>query len=174
MGPGNRRPSGVNATMEEPLYAFEVAIHRRAHRPESPGGSPLVDAWGTWPTLDVPVDRLAEPMATGFDVAFGRLAALERMFVEADGSFVWVSPGVVWSWQVDGNALERDGRLLLVELRGSCPASAFDPLLACFGWPEEPVMMQLLRPAVFLDETTFRDHASRRGAAGDAAGLRPG
>ena len=161
--------------MEEPLCAFEVAVHRRGHRPADPhGGPPLVDAWGTWPTLEVAADRLSEPMATGFDETIERLALLERMFVEADGSFVWVSPGGTWRWQVDGNALEREGRLLLVELRGSCPATAFDTLLACLGWPREPVMMQLLRPAVFLDERTFRDHASRRGAAGDGAGLRPG
>lgn len=159
--------------MGEVLYAFEVSIHPRGRRPIPGGGRPLVDAWGTWPTLDVAADRPLEPLAVGFDEVLERFTSLERMFVEADGSFVWVSPGTDWRWQVDGNALEMEGRLLLMELRGSCPAAAFDRLLTGLGWPATPVMMQLLRPAVFLDEPTFREHAARRGAAGDGAGLRP-
>jgi len=131
------------------------------------------DAWGTWETLAVPRDQLAVPMAIGFDDAISRLGELERLYVEPDGSFVWTSRREGLRWQVDGNLFDKDGRVLLVDLKGSCPAAEFDRLLAGFGWPEQAVMMQLVRPAVFLDEATFRRHAHARGIAGDGETLRP-
>ena len=153
------------------LYAFEITLHARPAEVRSAGTH--VDAWGEWPTLDVPRDALAAAFARGFDAAFERLAELERMFAEPDGSFVWTSPREGLSWQVDGNAFEREGRVLLVDLRGSCPPEAFDRLLEAFGWPAQHVMMQLVRAAVFLDEATFRQHALRRGEIGDGQTLRP-
>lgn len=156
----------------EELYAFEITLHALP-ADAAPGGSHR-DAWGEWPILEVPRAALTIPMAIGFDDAFGRLAVLERMYAEPDGSFVWSSPREGLSWQVDGNAFERDGRVLLVDLAGSCPAAAFDGLLAAFGWPGQPMMMQLVRAAVFLDEGTFRRHALARAAAGDGLRLRPG
>lgn len=156
---------------EPPLYAFDITLHARPAEARESGAH--VDAWGTWPTLVVPREALAVPFRVGFDTALERLAALERMFAEPDGSFVWTSPRVGLAWQVDGNAFDRDGHALLCDLRGSCPPAEFDRLLAAFGWPAEPVMMQLVRPAVFLDEATFRRHALRRGAVGDGKALRP-
>lgn len=158
----------------EPCYAFDITLHGRDLERIGPhDGPPHVDAWGAWPTLAVPHEALAVPMATGFDDAFSRLERLERMFAEPDGSFVWTSPREGPSWQVDGNAFEKEGRVLLVDLKGSCPPREFDRLLAAFGWPAEPLMMQLVRPAVFLDEATFRRHALARGKAGDGESLRP-
>jgi len=157
---------------EDEPYAFEITLHGRP--PEVAGHAGLhVDALGTWPTLGVSHDQLAVPMASGFDAAFSRLAELERMYVEPDGSFVWTSPGDGRWWQVDGNALEMDGRVLLVDLKGSCPRTAFDRLLEGFGWPRQAMMVHLVRPAVFLDEATFRRHAACRGMAGDGLTLRP-
>ena len=153
------------------LYAFDVTIHSRP--PEIRAVGHHVDAWGDWPVLEVPRAALAMPLPSGFDEAIGRLAALERMYVEPDGSFVWTSPREGLWWQVDGNATERDGRLLLVDLRGSCPPAEFDRLLAALGWPAAGVVFQLVRPAVFLDEDTFRRHAMARGTAGDGETLRP-
>jgi hypothetical protein len=112
-------------------------------------------------------------MSVEFDVAIERLGSLDRMYAEPDGSLVWTSPGGGAGWQVDGNAYEKDGRVLHVDLRGSCPAEAFDRLLACFGWPQQRVLVQLLRPGVFLEEEAFRRHALARGAAGDGETLRP-
>jgi hypothetical protein len=63
--------------------------------------------------------------------------------------------------------------VLLVDLKGSCPPREFDRLLEAFGWPGEWMLVQLSRPAVFLDEATFRRHALARGAAGDGENLRP-
>jgi hypothetical protein len=153
------------------LYAFEARLHRRPD--EAPSADSYHDAWGVWPTLAPPRGPLLQPLAVGFDDALARLAALPRLFVEPDGSLVWTSLVAESSWQVDGNLLERDGRVLLVDLKGSCPPEAFDQLLAVFGWPAERVVLELVRPAVFLEEATFRQHASARGATGDGQALRP-
>lgn len=152
-------------------YAFDVSVH--ALSAEAKPARSHRDAWGEWTTLDVPRTSLATPLAMGFDTALDRLAALERMYVEPDGSFVWTSRREGLSWQVDGNAAERDGRVLLIDLRGSCPPDDFDRLLAAWGWPAQALMFQLVRPAVFLDEPTFRRHALARGTVGDGETLRP-
>lgn len=162
--------------MSATLYAFEITLQARAA--EATAGQALTDAWGTWPTLEVPKAALATPLAIGFDAALERLGALERLYAEPDGSFVWACSRTVDGpaagfWQVDGNAAERDGRLLLVDLKGSCPPAEFDRLLEAFGWPAQPVMMQLVRAAAFLDEATFRRHATARGLVGDGQTLRP-
>jgi hypothetical protein len=78
--------------MTSPLYAFEITL--QSQPAEATAGPPLADAWGTWPTLDVPKELLASPMAIGFDAAFERLAAIERLYAEPDGSFVWMSPAL--------------------------------------------------------------------------------
>lgn len=159
-----------------PSYAFEITLQARP--PEATAGPLVTDAWGTWPTLLVPKETLAIPMVVGFDEAIERLAAVERLYAEPDGSFVWAcshdgSPSGRRRWQVDGNAYDRDGRVLLVDLKGSCPPDDFDRLLAAFGWPEQPLMFQLVRAATFLDEPTFRRHAAARGLVGDGETLRP-
>jgi hypothetical protein len=153
------------------LLAFDITLHARAVD-AVPGGS-HTDAWGVWPVLAVPRASWAVPLAISFDDAIARLGAIERLYAEPDGSFVWTSPRDGLAWQVDGNAWERDGRLLLVDLKGSCPEPAFDRLLGACGWPAQPVIMQLVRAAVFLDEPTFRRHALARAEAGDGNRLRP-
>jgi len=161
-------------TANDDIYAFDITLHGRT--PDAAERQPAhthTDVWGVWPALTVLRELLAVPMQIEFDEAFSRLARLERMYAEPDGSFVWTSPGDGPWWQVDGNACEKDGRVLLADLKGSCPAAEFDRLLGAFGWPLQAVMMQLVRPAVFLDEPTFRRHARSRGIAGDGQTLRP-
>jgi hypothetical protein len=161
--------------MKPPLYAFEITLQARPA--DAVAGAPFTDAWGTWPTLAVPREALAVPMAVGFEAALDRLAAIDRLYAEPDGSFVWSCSrdggGDAGWWQVDGNAYDRSGRVLLVDLKGSCPPAEFDRLLGAFGWPEQPVMIQLVRSATFLDEATFRRHAAARGVVGDGETLRP-
>lgn len=153
-------------------YAFEIALHAR---PDGLGaGPPYEDAWGRWATLAVSPEALNTPFAVDFDEALRRLGELERLFVEPDGALLWRAAAVDGVWQVDGNAWERDRRVVRIDLSGTCPAPAFDRLLAACGWPGQAVMVQLLRPAVVLDEPTFRNHAiaRARGLSGEA--LRPG
>ena len=153
------------------LYAFDVTVH--ALPAEARAAGRYRDTRGDWPVLEVPRTALATPLAAGFDDVIDRLAAIDRMYAEPDGSFVWTSPRAGLWWQVDGNLADRNGRVLLVDLRGSCPPAEFDQLLAALGWPGAALMFQLVRPAVFLDEETFRRHALARGTAGDGETLRP-
>ena len=146
------------------MLHFHATLHARA--PDvSPGGAIELRSAATR-TLIVPPAALAHSFALTFEQAVAALERLDRMFVEPDGSFVWVSastaaPGEERRWQLDGNLFDRNGRLLLVDLKGSCPEAELDRLLAAFGWPDMPVLFELTREAVFLDETEFRRYAAR-------------
>jgi hypothetical protein len=50
---------------------------------------------------------------------------------------------------------------LLVDLKGTCDERRFDELLSTLGWPETQLVFELVREAVFVDEATFREYASR-------------
>ena len=155
-------------------FAFEVSLHAMPVTDGPvPAGPPLQDQWGTWPTLALRPEQFSEPLPVNFDEALERLGQLPRCYAEPDGSFVWTSPREGLRWQVDGNLYERDERVLLVDLKGSCPPNEFDQLLACFGVPPAAVVAQLVRSAVSIDEATLRQHALARGRAGDGDSLRP-
>lgn len=164
----------TNIADMDDLYAFDITLHGRVTGAgDQPLPGPHADTWGSWSGLAVSHEALTVPMAIGFEEAIERLSLLERMYAEPDGSFVWTSGRDGRWWQVDGNLFDRNGRVLLADLKGSCPATEFDRLLTAFGWPQQAMMMQLVRPAVFLDEATFRSHARARGIAGDGQTLRP-
>jgi hypothetical protein len=112
--------------------------------------------------LAIAPEMLATRFQVSFEEAGARLEQLERLFFEPDGSFVWASPRSEEAWQIDGNLFDRDGRLLFVDLKGNCPQQKFDQLLSAFGWPDTPVMFQLAREAVFLDEVEFRKFAAHK------------
>jgi hypothetical protein len=92
-------------------------------------------------------------MDCSFEQVVDRLACLPRMFVEPDGSFVWrgsidadaayqnLTPSGHRSttWQLDGMLYDRAGRVLRVELQGTCPRSAWLQLLECLQPPQELV-----------------------------------
>jgi len=155
--------------MTGPALAFEGVVHPLAA--EGPG--PVhTDRFGAWPTLAVPRGGSVAPFTVTFDEALARLADLAGVFTEPDGAVLAVDP-VARAWQVDAQLADLGGCLLTLELKGSCPSAEFDRLLASCGWPATPVMVQLPRDGVFLDETTFRRHAAARWVAGCAQTLRP-
>ena len=139
------------------MIAFEIAIHSRPSGTQP--GPDLVDGHGRWPTL-APAADAPVALPVGGDECLQRLGSLPRLFVEPDGSFVWVGRSDADAWQVDGQVHERDGRVLSIDLKGLCPEPEFDRLLAVVGWPARPVMMQILRAGVFLDENAFREQAA--------------
>lgn len=108
-----------------------------------------------------PAESAAETLAL-FDQTFEEvtdaLSALPRMFIEPDGSFVWVSASEP-AWQLDGVLYDGPGRLWYVELKGRCPETEFNRLLTTLGWPQTYVLFQLVREAALVDEQTFRRHA---------------
>lgn len=140
---------------------FQITIHAR---PAEAKQGPVVELDGKkYRTLDVPPAALGTPFAISFETASEALLALERMFLEPDGSFVWVSAAQERPWQLDGVLYDRAERLLYVDLKGACTPANFDRLLEALGWPETPVMFQLVHEAVFLDEAEFRRYAGLRG-----------
>lgn len=141
------------------MYAFYVSVHARAA--EAAAGEEIDLGGRTVRSLRVVPESLgATTMERSFEAARARLSELERLYCEADGSFVWASPQGEAVWQVDGNLYDRNQRLLFVDLKGTCPPKQFDRLLAALGWPETPLMFQLTREAVFLDEAEFRRFAA--------------
>jgi hypothetical protein len=144
------------------MLSFQATLHARS--PDVTPGISLELRGLTLPTLIVPPAALAHPFAITFEEAAMALESLDRMFVEPDGSFVWVSSQVPGNdkterWQIDGNLFDRNGRLLMVDLKGTCAEVDFDRLLSALGWPTTPVMFQLAREAVFLDEANFGSYA---------------
>jgi hypothetical protein len=145
------------------MLTFQATLHARS--PEVTPGISLDLSGMKLPTLIVPPAALAHSFVMTFEEAALALESLERMFVEPDGSFVWVSPNTPTGsdaterWQIDGNLFDRNGHLLMVDLKGTCAEAEFDRLLGAFGWPTTPVMFQLAREAVFLDEVAFRSYA---------------
>ena len=142
---------------------FQITIHARPA--EAKGGAAVQLGGETFRTLCVPPAALGAPFDVSFEAASEALVNLERMFLEPDGSFVWVSAAKDRPWQLDGVLYDRDGRLLYVDLKGATTAEDLDRFLAALGWPQTPVMFQLAREAVFLDEAEFRRYA-RLAAAG--------
>jgi hypothetical protein len=136
------------------MYQFQITVHARPAGVASAGS---IDCEGQLiETLAVRPEMLSTPMGVSFEQAAESLSALARLYVEPDGSFVWVSPASEGAWQVDGQLYDRGGRLIFVDLKGSCPAAQFDQLLSTLGWPQTPLIFQLVLHALFLDEAEFR------------------
>jgi hypothetical protein len=144
------------------MLSFHTSVHARSATVTD--GAELKLSGQAVRTLSVPPEALAAPLAVSFEEAGAALGKLERLFFEPDGSFVWASPRDGARWQIDGNLFDRAGRLLFVDLKGSCPIDQLDQLLSAFGWPATPVMFQLVREAVFLDDAEFRRFAGTRRA----------
>jgi len=64
-------------------------------------------------------------LGTDFDTVCASLAAIDRVHMELDGSFVWGGPG----WQIDSMIYDRNETLRYVDLKGSCPKAIWDALL---------------------------------------------
>jgi hypothetical protein len=136
------------------MYSFHCSVHVRPAEGLETGM--FARSGKSLPALIVPPSATGVPFALTFEAAGAALGKLERMYFEPDGSFVWVSANPAEPWQVDGVLYDRHERLLYLELKGECPSHEFDRLLAACGWPATPLMFQLVREAVFLDELEFR------------------
>ena len=111
------------------------------------------------PTLMVPRSALGKPFAVSFEEVAEKLTRLERMDFEPDGYFLWSGATGQDRWQVDGHLYDRAQRLLMVSLKGSCPPERFDKLLTAIGWPDTPLMFELVQEDVYVDEAGFRCYA---------------
>ncbi|HUE75159.1 MAG TPA: hypothetical protein VMP01_30100 [Pirellulaceae bacterium] len=135
------------------LLRFHVRVYARpevltADRPRQLGPIQIT------PLLAAQSELLSSWPIT-FDEAAERLSQLPRMFLEPDGSFVWVAPSEP-AWQIDGVLYDRGPKLAYVELRGSCEAGALNELLSALGWPHTPLVFELVNEAILLSEEDFR------------------
>jgi hypothetical protein len=123
------------------------------------------------------VNLFADPKEDSFactwEDAATALEALPRMIFELDGSFVLsgereraqasravLGPGLPFTrWQVDGHLFDFAGRLHRLELHGHCPPAAFDELLLTVGWPQQPLLFEMVREGLSVDEQEFRRRA---------------
>lgn len=136
------------------MHRFHVAIH--AAPPVMPATRLAHLSGRAIHVLPLEPGDLRGSIPCSFEQALDALNELPRMFVELDGSFVWVAPGGPAAWQVDGLLFDRAGQLTYIELKGGCPPAQLDQLLAVLGWPGVALVFQLVREAVFLDEPGFR------------------
>ncbi len=123
------------------------------------------------------VNLFADPKTASFpctwEDAATLLERLPRMILELDGSFVIsgehqraqrAGPSSAPSdnptrWQVDGHLFDFAGRLHRLELHGECPPAIFDELLRCVGWPHQPLVFEMVREGITVNEQEFRRHA---------------
>ena len=137
--------------------SFHVVIHPRPDGLCSQRDVHIGDR--TLPALSLPNETSQPPFSLSFEEAVARLRQLPRMFVEPDGSFVWVPAGSGERYQLDGSLCDNGTRLLHVELKGNCDGTTFDTFLQVLGWPEQAVMFQLVRDGIYLAEDEFRQLA---------------
>jgi len=135
-------------------FQFHVSVHAQL-LDASAGEGTIIRGVAAHP-LKLSSPSLPIPLGISFEEASERLEQLPRMFLEPDGSFVWVSSSQDDQWQVDGVLYDRDGHLMFVDLKGTCPELVWNELLLAIGSDRTPLMFQLVREALFLDDTEFR------------------
>lgn len=96
------------------------------------------------------------PLAVTFEVAYERLSRLPRMFLEPDGSFVWVNPDEQSPrWQIDGNLQDGGPSLHSVLLQGCCNVHWFLELLDCLLGDQGELVFELVREGEWINEQEF-------------------
>ena len=114
------------------LGPFQIAIYRVEHSAAS---------------LPFAATTPRASFAVTFEKVYSALEACPRMFIEPDGSFVWVgeepnATGSATAWQLDGHLYDRNERLLYVELQGTCPPATFEMMLAMCGVSLEETLIE--------------------------------
>jgi len=94
-----------------------------------------------------------------FEEVLSCLESFARMFIEPDGSFVWVGGESETNWQLDGQLNDGSTGLNSVEIKGTVSTQAWNQLLQAVGWPDAQLLMQLPREGIFMTEMEFRRFA---------------
>lgn len=61
------------------------------------------------------------PLPANFETLADRLQAVDRLYFEMDGSFVWTGGESRNSWQLDGMVYDAAGKVQYLDLKGWCP-----------------------------------------------------
>lgn len=92
-----------------------------------------------------------------FEDVVANFESLPRMFLEPDGSFVWVIQSNTTRFQLDGLLVDNGTNLISVELKGACDEATLEQVLTAVGWPEQEVVFQLVQQGVCIDQLDFRE-----------------
>lgn len=106
--------------------------------------------------LELPSEWLTKPMLLSFDTVLERLEQLPRLYIEPDGSFIWIGPQGPDQWKFDGQLHDSTGGLMTMELKVSGTAPDLDALLGCLEWPERSYVFQLVHEGVYLEDEQVR------------------
>lgn len=137
------RPSVIHTT----VHAWPNATLRQ---------TPLV-LWGvSLSALRVESSAVWPSLSLRFEEAMDRLGQLSQLYIEPDGSFVWVSANGASGGQIDGQLNDSSSGLISVELKITGPAADLSGILGALGWPEERVLFQLVQQGVYLAEPELR------------------
>jgi hypothetical protein len=105
--------------------------------------------------------KIEQPIDTTFACSFEEVATalelLPRMFLEPDGSFVWVIVQNDSRYQLDGNLVDDGTKLLSVEFKGTCSEETLNELLSKLGWPQQELIFQLVQQGIYMAEVDFRE-----------------
>jgi hypothetical protein len=138
------------------LYRFHVNVFAR---PSSVQKGETIDLRGVHvPSLRATAFDAFLPVT--FEAAILALTKLPRVDAEPDGFFVISGDAEGARWQIDGHLFDFGDRLHRVELHGECPPRALDEVLRCFHWPATPLVFELVKEGVAVDEPSFRAWAS--------------
>lgn len=94
-----------------------------------------------------------------FEAALAGLERLPRMFIEPDGSFVWVEEAAGERRQLDGLLVDRGPMLECVELLGCCDEAMLERVLATLGWPDVALAFEDRASGQSFTEAEFRASA---------------
>ena len=107
--------------------------------------------------IDLPATAFQQPLATSFDDALEALAALPRLFIEPDGSFIWLGEEGPQQWKLDGQLNDSPYGLMTIELKisGAAPWPGVETVLRILKWPSCPIAFELVRKGVYVDVETL-------------------
>jgi len=75
------------------------------------------------------------PLRSRFDDVAARLAVVDRLHFEPDGSLVWVGP----DWQIDGMIYDQADIVQYAELKGHIPLDRWQSLIRWIAEPDRGV-----------------------------------
>ena len=100
----------------------------------------------------------AGTVATGFSKSYETvaesLAEIPRLYIEPDGSFVWVSSEDV-ARKINGQVTDDGSQVMFVEFRGRALQKDIDPILSTLRDPVTDLQVQLLPGGEIIDESAF-------------------
>jgi hypothetical protein len=105
--------------------------------------------------LELPSHWLTSVLPVSFEHVVQRLEQLPRLFIEPDGSFIWIGPRGPEQWTIDGQLHDSAQGLMTVELKIRGTQPAIDDVLRCLDWPATRIVWQLVREGIYVDHDSL-------------------